>query len=91
MPNKKRLSCERSWYGTKGIRYFLQKEYEVIFDLSNKYSVNSLCIEMNINRSDFYKWLNRRNNPSNREINKSNALYMNLFNNELISLSNKKR
>ena len=45
----------------------------MIFDLSNKYSVNSLCIEMNINRSGFYKWLNRRNNPSNREINRNNA------------------
>ena len=46
--------------------------------LSNKYSVNSLCIEMNINRSGFYKWLNRRNNPSNREINRNSAL--NTFN-----------
>ena len=45
----------------------------MIFDLSNKYSVNSLCIEMNINRSGFYKWLNRRNNPSIREINRKNA------------------
>ena len=52
---------------------FSKKEYKVIFDLSNKYSVNSLCIEMNINRSGFYKWLNRRNNPSNREINRNNA------------------
>ena len=50
----------------------------MIFSLSNKYSVNSLCIEMNINRSGFYKWLNRRNNPSNREINRNSAL--NTFN-----------
>ena len=28
---------------------------------------------MNINRSDFYKWLNRRNNPSIREINRNSA------------------
>lgn len=28
---------------------------------------------MNINRSGFYKWLNRRNNPSIREINRNSA------------------
>ena len=28
---------------------------------------------MNINRSGFYKWLNRRKNPSIREINRNNA------------------
>ena len=28
---------------------------------------------MNINRSGFYKWLNRRSNPSSREINKNDA------------------
>ena len=33
---------------------------------------------MNINRSGFYKWLNRRNNPSNREINRNSAF--NTFN-----------
>ena len=35
-------------------------------------------MEMNINRSGFYKWLNRRKNPSIREINRTNAC--NLFN-----------
>lgn len=45
----------------------------MIFELSNKYSVLSLCIEMNINRSGFYKWLNRRTNPSLREINRNDA------------------
>ena len=28
---------------------------------------------MNVNRSGFYKWLNRRNNPSQREINRNHA------------------
>lgn len=28
---------------------------------------------MNINRSGFYKWLNRRNNQSQREINRNHA------------------
>lgn len=61
------------WYGKKGIRYFLQKEYEVIFKLSSKYYTLSLCNEMNINRSGFYKWLNRRSNPSTRQINRDEA------------------
>lgn len=45
----------------------------MILDLSSKYSVNSLCNEMNINRSGFYKWLSRRTNPSQREINRNSA------------------
>lgn len=57
----------------KGIRYFLQKEYEVILKLSNKYSINALCKEMSINRSGFYKWLGRRSNPSQRELSRSYA------------------
>lgn len=61
------------WYGRKGVRYFLQKEYEVIFELSDKYSVLSLYNEININRSGFYKWLNRRINPSIKEINRNAA------------------
>ena len=51
----------------------MQKEYEVIFELSNKYSINYLCKVMNINRSGFYKWLSRRSNPSTREINRNDA------------------
>ena len=42
-------------------------------ELSDKYSVLSLCNEMNINRSGFYKWLNRRFNPSIKEINRNAA------------------
>ena len=52
----------------KSVRFFLQKEYEVIFDLSSTYSVRALCIEMNVNRSGFYKWLDRRSHPSNRQL-----------------------
>lgn len=52
----------------KSVRYFLQKEYEVIFELSSTYSVLSLCKEMKINRSGFYKWLDRRSQPSKRQI-----------------------
>ena len=56
----------------------------MIFELSDKYSINSLCKVMHINRSGFYKWLKRRNNPSNREIIRNSACliferYHNLF------------
>ena len=49
----------------------------MIFELSTKYSINSLCKIMDINRSGYYKWLNRRSNPSIREINRISAC--NLF------------
>ena len=45
----------------------------MILDLSDKYSVLSLCHEMNINRSGFYKWLNRRSHPSQRTILRNTA------------------
>ena len=45
----------------------------MIFNLSSQYSINSLCIEMHINRSGFYKWLKRRSNPSQKEINRTSA------------------
>ena len=61
----------------KGIRFFLQKECEVILELSDKYSVLSLCNEMNINRSGFYKWIERRQHPSKRALDRNYAC--NLF------------
>ena len=45
----------------------------MILDLSDKYSVLSLCREMNINRSGFYKWLNRRSHPSQTTILRNTA------------------
>lgn len=35
--------------------------------MSNEYSVESLCTTMNISRSGYYKWLNTRNNKSQRK------------------------
>lgn len=52
---------------------FLQKEYKVILELSNKYSINMLCKEMKINRSGYYKWLYRCSNPSQREIKRKSS------------------
>ena len=45
----------------------------MIFELSSTYSVLSLCNEMKINRSGFYKWLDRRSHPSNRQIVRDDA------------------
>ena len=45
----------------------------MIFSLSYLYSINSLCKVMNINRSGYYKWLDRRFSPSIREINRTSA------------------
>ena len=45
----------------------------MIFSLSYLYSINSLCKAMNINRSGYYKWLDRRFSPSIREINRTSA------------------
>lgn len=45
----------------------------MIFELSSKYSILSLCNEMKVNRSGFYNWLKRRNKPSIREINRTQA------------------
>ena len=43
-------------------------------ELSGKYSVTILCKEMGINRSGFYKWLNRIDNPSTREQSRINNI-----------------
>ena len=51
----------------------MQKEYEVIYELSTKYSISSLCKEMAINRSSYYKWLNRRFKISDRELKRNDA------------------
>lgn len=45
----------------------------MILELSTTYSVNSLCLEMDINRSGFYKWLKRRTKPSQRELSRVSA------------------
>ena len=46
-------------------------------ELSGKYSISTLCEEMGINRSGFYKWMDRLNKPSTKE--QKRALYIELF------------
>ena len=49
----------RSWC-KQGIRYWQRKDYEVIEELRIRYPVDFLCKIMNVNRSGYYKWRNRR-------------------------------
>ena len=60
---KKRLRSGRGW-ANKGIHDFKEKEFEVIYILSNEFPAKTLCKFMDINRSSFYKWRNRVNQPS---------------------------
>ena len=61
------ISYERSWF-KKGIHYYKQQEYKIIEKLSKIYSINNLCILMGVNRSGYYKWIKRKNNPSKKTI-----------------------
>lgn len=49
------------------------KEFEVVLELSNKYPILTLCNEMNVNRSGFYKWLKRKVHPSTKDIKRLEA------------------
>ena len=46
-------------------------------ELSGKYNISKVCEEMEINRSSFYKWMDRLNKPSTKE--QKRALYIELF------------
>lgn len=65
MKDKKRLSYEKSWC-QKGIHFYKQQEFQIIKELSKNYSIKILCEIMNVNRSSYYKWLKRKNNPSQK-------------------------
>ena len=58
---KKLFGDEEPHYGTKGVRYFLQEEYKIIFALSEgkKIPVSTLLQLMDINKSGYYSWLKR--------------------------------
>lgn len=45
-------------------------------ELSGKYSINKLCIEMNVNRSGFYKWLDRLSTSSTRMQDRINNIHL---------------
>ena len=65
---KKRISGERRWY-KKGIRYFKRSEYEIVEKLSSKYTVSFLFQVMDINPSEYFKWLNRKDDKTDTSLN----------------------
>ncbi len=52
------------------MRYYQRREYEIIDDLSKGHPVSLLCKVMDVNRSGFYKWKDRKLHPSTRHIQK---------------------
>ena len=58
-PVKKRVLGGRSWC-KQGIRYWQRKDYEVIEEMREKYPVDFLCRLMDVNRSGYYKWRQRK-------------------------------
>ena len=67
MQNKKRLSSKMRWE-SKGIRYHIRREYEIIEELKSQYSIGKLCNEIAVSKSGYYKWRYRKENPSLKEI-----------------------
>lgn len=53
------------------------EDYKTIMELSSKYPISTLCTEMGVNRSGFYKWMNRLNKPSTKE--QRRLLYIEIF------------
>lgn len=51
-------------------REIIRKEYEIVEDLSREFNIISLCFVMNISRSGYYKWLNRKNKLNIRQKNR---------------------
>lgn len=51
----------------------IRKEYEIVETLSREFNIKSLCIVMNVSRSGYYKWLNRKGEINNYKKNR-NAL-----------------
>ncbi|MBQ8489568.1 MAG: IS3 family transposase [Pseudobutyrivibrio sp.] len=59
------------------MHFFKRQEYEIVFELSSQFSVKHLCRVLDVNRSGFYKWKKRLENPSAKL--KSFASDMQLF------------
>lgn len=62
----KRLPRERSWC-KQGVRYLKRGEYKIIYRVKDKYGVKFLCETMSVNRSGYYKWLERNDKPNRYE------------------------
>ena len=51
---------------------FKSEEFEIIKILSHEYSVKTLCKVMEVSKSGYYKWLNRK--PTERDIRREEAV-----------------
>ena len=61
-------------WGSKGVRYYIRREYEIINEYKNKYSIVSLCNYMKVSKSGYYKWKYRQENPSDKEISRQSDI-----------------
>lgn len=52
-------------------REIIRKEYEIVETLSREFNIKSLCIVMNVSRSGYYKWLNRKGIINNYQKNRN--------------------
>ena len=68
-PVKKRVLGGRSWC-KQGIRYWQRKDYEIIEEMREKYPVDFLCRLMDVNRSGYYKWRQRKGTLNRYEQNR---------------------
>ena len=78
---KKRVRSERRLSG-KGFHQFMQFEFEIIYELSERYPIQKLCSIMDINRSSFYKWEKRLHVPNEKKVKRMEniQLFMNYHN-----------
>lgn len=51
----------------------IQKEYEIIEELSHKFTIESLCMYMEVSRSGFYKWRKRKGIYNRYQMNQETA------------------
>ena len=54
---------ERSWC-KQGVHFLKQREFEIVLDMSETFPVSKICRILSVNRSGFYKWKHRLDNPS---------------------------
>ena len=62
--------------GSKGIRYYIRQEYEIIDELKSKHTVVDLCKMMSVSKSGYYKWKYWKENPSLREISRQSDIQL---------------
>lgn len=62
--------------GQEGVRFLKEREYQIVFELSKEFPIKRVCRLMLVNRSGFYKWKNRINNPSSRLLSRTSNIML---------------